>query len=325
MSTTDDFKAIVKRLRGWGFTVSEYSGCYGRSNGTSWTHGKPVWHTNHHYVCSMNPEQSYIDSLVSSLAANATVNWFADVNGRAYLLGTGPMNHAGTGNSYVLDRLMHDQACLGLANGSGDMSGNQTGSGTEGQHPGDSTPWPTVLLEVMYAINAAEFMQWGYTANRAANHYSWTDRKIDMSHLGGPNSGNKGGQSLVDGVKKRMGGGGSTPPPPVTPTTPPNPVGKYTNPPGPFALPGGHYYGDIDGPAESHGGYYSEERPYVKWIQIRMQELGYAPTSSGWADGLYEQPTIDSVSKWQHARHASTTSLPGQVWGDDWHNLETDR
>ena len=50
----------------------------------------------------MDPSQDYIDSLVSNLANGQTVNWFADVNGVGYLIGTGPMNHAGTGNSYVL-------------------------------------------------------------------------------------------------------------------------------------------------------------------------------------------------------------------------------
>jgi hypothetical protein len=104
MTTEGDFAAIVSRLRGWGYSGDEYPGCYGRSNGSSWSAGRPELHTNHHYVCSMNPDQDYIDSLVSSLANGQTVNWFVDVNGRFYLIGTGPMNHAGTGNSSVLAR-----------------------------------------------------------------------------------------------------------------------------------------------------------------------------------------------------------------------------
>ena len=206
MSIEDDFRAIVARLRSWGFDGDEYPGCYGRNNGTSWTHGKPVLHTNHHYVCSLNPEQSYIDSLVSTLANGSTVNWFADVNRRFYLLGTGPMNHAGTGNSSVLDRAMQDLPNYSVAPSAGDMSGNQTGSGTEGQHPGDSTPWPDSLLQVMFAINAAEFLQWGYTANRAINHYAWTNRKIDMSWLGGVSSDDC-GRSLVENVQGYMTNG----------------------------------------------------------------------------------------------------------------------
>ncbi len=209
MAISDDYAAIVKRLRGWGFSVTEYAGCYGRSNGSSWTHGRPVLHTNHHYVCKMDPSQKYIDSLVANLAAGNTVNWFADVNGRAYLLGTGPMNHAGTGNSSVLNRALNDQPNYAVAPAAGDMSGNQTGSGTEAQHPGDSTPWPTSLLEIVFAINAAEFLQWGYSANRAINHFAWTNRKIDQSWLGGVDSGDTAGRTLVENVQRWMSGGGS--------------------------------------------------------------------------------------------------------------------
>jgi hypothetical protein len=205
MSVEDDFRAIVGRLRSWGFDIVEYSGCYGRDNGTGWTHGKPVGHNNHHFVCAMNPEQHYIDSLVANLAAGNTVNWFADVNGRGYLIGTGPMNHAGTGNSYVLDRVMADQPNYSVASGPGSMSGNQTLSGTECQHPGDETPWPASMLDIMVAINAAEFLQWGYSAYRAINHYAWTNRKIDMSWLGGVASDTNGRQLVAD-VAARMAG-----------------------------------------------------------------------------------------------------------------------
>lgn len=205
MTVEDDFRAIVGRLRGWGFTIKEWSGCYGRNNGTSWKNGRPELHDNHHYVCGMSPDQNYIDSLVASLALNTVVNWFADVNGVGYLIGTGPMNHAGTGNSYVLDRARQDLPNYGVANGSGDMSGNQTASGTECQHPGDDTPWPATMLRIMVAINAAEFIQFGYSANRAINHFAWTDRKIDMSWLGGVNS-DANGRQLVADVAARMAG-----------------------------------------------------------------------------------------------------------------------
>ncbi len=213
MSTEDDFRAIVGRLRGWGFSGDEYPGCYGRSNGSGWTHGRPVGHVFHHYVCKMDPAQSYIDQLVSSLANSQTVNWFADVNGRFYLLGTGPMDHSGTGNSSVLNRVMADEPNYSVAASAGDMSGNQALAGTEGQHPGDATPWPQSLLEVMWAINAAEAIQWGWTSRRAIHHYAWTNRKVDMSHLGGPASGEAGGRDLADNVQRWMsgGGGGTTP------------------------------------------------------------------------------------------------------------------
>jgi hypothetical protein len=203
VSTTDEFRDVVGQLRAWGFKVVEWSGCYGRSNRLNWSAGRPVGHINHHYVCSMNPAQTYINGLVQGLANGNTVNWFADVNGVGYLIGTGPMNHSGIGNSSVLDRTKADQPPPGPATRAGDMTGNAYYSGTECQHPGDSTPWPAPMLDVMVAINAAEFLQWGYSANRAINHYEWTSRKIDMSAGGGASS-TWAGQELRRRVNARM-------------------------------------------------------------------------------------------------------------------------
>ena len=211
MRVSDDFARAVALVRDWGFSVREEPGCYGRSNGGSWSAGRPVGHGNHHYVCSLNPDQSYIDNLVANICNGKVVNWFADVNGRAYLCGTGPMNHFGTGNQSVLDRTRNDQPPPGPATSQGSISGNSHYSGTECQHPGDSTPWPGPMLDVMVAINAAEFLVWGYSENRAINHFEWTNRKIDMSAGGGPNSGGWAGEELRRRVKTRMSGG--TPPP----------------------------------------------------------------------------------------------------------------
>lgn len=206
MTVADDFAAAVARLRSWGFTVVEWSGCYGRSNGGSWAAGRPVGHVNHHYVCSLNGDQGYIDGLVGNLANGSTVNWFADVHGVAYLIGVGPMNHAGTGNQSVLDRTRADQAPLGPASSAGSISGNAHYSGTECQHPGDSTPWPVPMLDVMVAINAAEFLTWSYSASRAINHFEWTNRKIDMSAGGGTSSAGWAGDELRRRVGLQMTG-----------------------------------------------------------------------------------------------------------------------
>lgn len=216
MGITDDYRAAVGLLRGWGFKVVEWSGCYGRSNGIGWSGGRPAGHGNHHYVCSMNPDQGYINGLVGNCASGTVVNWFADVHGVAYLIGTGPMNHFGTGNQSVLDRTRKDQAPTGPANAAGSITGNAYYSGTECQHPGDSTPWPAPMLDVMVAINAAEFLVWGYTAARAINHYEWTSRKIDMSAGGGRNSsGGWAGDELRRRVAARMSGN-TTPAPPTS-------------------------------------------------------------------------------------------------------------
>jgi peptidoglycan hydrolase-like protein with peptidoglycan-binding domain len=84
-----------------------------------------------------------------------------------------------------------------------------------------------------------------------------------------------------------------------------------------FNLDPGHYYGLVTGPATSHGGFYAVERPPIVKIQQRLQQLGFAPAASGWADGIFGQPTVDAVAAWQRARMPATRFF-GQIWGDDW-------
>jgi len=88
----------------------------------------------------------------------------------------------------------------------------------------------------------------------------------------------------------------------------------------------GHYFGLVSGPEESHGGGYEQERADVRAIQQRMIALGYVPgvtdPHSGWADGVYEQPTVDAVAAWQRAL-ALNTEFHGRVYLDDWYALFT--
>lgn len=88
-----------------------------------------------------------------------------------------------------------------------------------------------------------------------------------------------------------------------------------------WPLPGNEYFGNIKGPNASHGGFYANERPYIKMIQQKLQALRYAPNILGWADGIYEQPTVDAVAKWQHAKWAKYTTRYGEIWADDWQRL----
>lgn len=109
--------------------------------------------------------------------------------------------------------------------------------------------------------------------------------------------------------------GGITPKPPVV------------HRPWPSYMPHNHYFGLITGPTESHGGFYTKEKPDVQAIQQRLIALGFVPgvtnPSSGWADGKFEQPTKDAVAAWQRARYAAYTSRYGEVWDDDWQRLFT--
>lgn len=108
-----------------------------------------------------------------------------------------------------------------------------------------------------------------------------------------------------------QGKSGSNPTPP--PTTPPSNVPAWP-------LPRDHYFGLVTGPNESHGGYYPNERPWIKLIQQALQRKGHAPNNPGWADGVYEQPTWNAVAAWQRANMPGTTRF-GEVWWDDWAQL----
>lgn len=91
-----------------------------------------------------------------------------------------------------------------------------------------------------------------------------------------------------------------------------------------WTLPAGnHFYGLITGPDNSHGGWKSDERDDVKAIQQRLQVLGFAPKTPGWADGKFEEPTKDAVARWQRTKYASKTTRYGEVWSDDWVRLFT--
>lgn len=95
----------------------------------------------------------------------------------------------------------------------------------------------------------------------------------------------------------------------------------------PWNLPPEHYYGPIWGPNESHGGYYPAERDTVRKIQKALVRLGHArrnngasvtDPNAGWADGKYEQATVDAVKRFQAANSLIPT---GNVWPDDWERL----
>lgn len=92
----------------------------------------------------------------------------------------------------------------------------------------------------------------------------------------------------------------------------------------PFPYSGNHYFGLISGPENSHGGYYGGEQPYIRQIQRRLISKGYVTgitdIYSSWADGIFEQPTADAVTRFQHAEMPGT-QFYGQVWADDYAQL----
>lgn len=117
-----------------------------------------------------------------------------------------------------------------------------------------------------------------------------------------------------------MLGGGSTPPP--IPPAPPIPA---------WPLPLNHWFGDVNGPEASHGGFYDHERGLIKLIQAALIRKGFArwldgtrvvgdPNNNPWTDGVFGPETISAVTAWQKANMPGTTYY-GQVWWDDWAKL----
>lgn len=111
------------------------------------------------------------------------------------------------------------------------------------------------------------------------------------------------------------------------PAPAPKPTGKiYQGAPVPamIAQGTGQYFGLITGPNNSHGGYYASERQFIQMIQRRLMVCGFVPghtsSSDPWADGIFEQPTADAVTRFQRA-HMPGTQYFGQVWFDDWRVL----
>lgn len=84
------------------------------------------------------------------------------------------------------------------------------------------------------------------------------------------------------------------------------------------------YLGLISGPAASHGGATEGEQRIVKMLQQRLIACGFVPgvtdPHSAWADGKFQKPTLEAVTRFQK-KHMSGTKFYGQVWYDDWQQL----
>jgi hypothetical protein len=195
-----------------------------------------------------------------------------------------------------------------------DGNGYLIGIEAESAGTGD---WTDAQLSAYPRGVAALLSHLGAGADRFLGHKEWAPgRKPDPAGWPGDMAGFR---SAVSGWQLGLSNGGagqSVPAPaPAIPPVPGLPA---------WSLPRGHYYGLITGPAASHGGYYASERPAIQAIQRRLIAKGYVPGisdwRSGWADGRFEQPTADAVTRFQRAEMPGTTFY-GQVWSDDYARL----
>lgn len=209
----------------------------------------------------------------------------------------GPLANLGLGRDgtvYVIAAGLAYHAGAGYYDGIG-SNGNYNTIGIEAEEGGDGD-WTPAMLDAYPRLCAALVDHYGIPVSRVIGHHEWAPgRKVDISSWPG------GMAAFRSNVTQIVNGGGGDP-----------------LPENPWPLPKGHYFGDISGPEESHGGYYAHERPWVAQIQRKFQELGHAPSYAAWADGIWEPPTTLACQKWQRATGRSVT---GRVYEADWYAL----
>jgi len=82
------------------------------------------------------------------------------------------------------------------------------------------------------------------------------------------------------------------------------------------------YVGDLNGPNESHGGYYASERPFIKNVQQWLIYRGATSVHpsrwavSTWADGKFERESIAAAEKF-----FAGDKNPGRIYSDDYAQL----
>lgn len=108
------------------------------------------------------------------------------------------------------------------------------------------------------------------------------------------------------------------------------PWASFYEPPGSWPLPSGHYFGNVAGPANCHGGYWKNpwEHDWIVWIQTGLVWMGQYNYSSGWADGVWGNPTDQPMYAWHNnmANYYGWTNYQNmhQSWtgGNQWNILE---
>ncbi|MBV9455808.1 MAG: N-acetylmuramoyl-L-alanine amidase [Rubrobacter sp.] len=109
-------------------------------------------------------------------------------SGVAHIIAALKVNHAGLGNSQVLEQVRQDVPPIEdvtVLHLSDDMSGNQWFYGIEVQNTGlFDDPYPPVQIEALVRCCAALCSSYGWTSARVIHHREWTSRKSDMSYRG---------------------------------------------------------------------------------------------------------------------------------------------
>lgn len=122
-------------------------------------------------------------------------------SGVAHVVAAYRANHAGSGNSQVLEEVRQD---IAPANDAGALhlpdnaNGNRWFYGIEVENTGlPDDAYPTVQIEALIRCCAGLCVEYGWSSARVIHHREWTYRKDDMSYRG----------LLRSDVHNRMGAG----------------------------------------------------------------------------------------------------------------------
>lgn len=178
MATPLSADALVAALRAEGARVVERPGwrTHNRNHKGPWGPVRGVM--IHHTVTSGTTNTVSICENGYSGLPGPLCHGVIAKDGTVYLIGNGRANHAGSGDSDVLDAVIAERP-LPAAN-EADADGNTAFYGFECENLGDGEdPWPPAQLDAMARAAAAVCRVHAWTARSVIGHLEWQPGKID--------------------------------------------------------------------------------------------------------------------------------------------------
>lgn len=297
------YEAWRDQMRAWGYTVNEAAGWQNRDAEPSTGYLPGKMYVEHHDASSL---LSGNWGALAYILNNKLANIVTARDGQIMLCAAGVMWHAGVGGAF-LDVPRN----LGNPNSLGNEVCN---SGSEAYSPACTSA--VIASEAAWAIVSGRAKE----IQRVRGHKEWatpagrkTDPSLNMDVRR---------QQVADFIAGKTGVLPPLPTPLPVPAPAPAPVTIPALPGQPaWDLPAGHYFGNIAGPAKSHGGYYASERDNVLWIQRKFIQLGCVAGirdwRSGWADGKWEDATTAACRVF-FSRFRASQPIHTQIWKDDY-------
>ncbi|MCY0922164.1 N-acetylmuramoyl-L-alanine amidase [Streptomyces sp. H27-H5] len=205
MATPLSADAFVAALRAEGVNVIERPGwrTHNRNHKGAW--GPLNGIMIHHTVTSGTANTVRICEAGYSGLPGPLCHGVIAKDGAVYLVGYGRANHAGAGDSDVLDAVVAERS-LPAAN-EADKDGNARFYGFECENLGDGEdPWPAVQLDAIERVSAALCRAHKWGAASVIGHLEWQPGKVDPK--GFTMSGLR--QRIAGRLSGKPGGGSAT-------------------------------------------------------------------------------------------------------------------